>query len=495
MRPAAPTVVTRRAFLASAALLAFAGRGRAAPAGLGTLLGPALEAAGRFATSHGGQFGACFLDARTGEELASLHGDVPDNPASNEKLVTAAAALRLLGPDQRFETALYGRPVNGRIERLVLRGEGDPSLSSADLTAFAGDLRTRGVKEVGDILVDQSAFEERFVPPGFEQQPDEWAAFRAPVSAVAVDRNSVLITIAPTTKGLSARVGFEPSGFVNVEGDIETVAKGTRALPRVGLSAKGQHLAARLSGSIAEGADSYRYRQRVDDPRLLAGYVLREGLASVGIAVGGTIRLGGADESREIVSHESATLAELLPELGKASDNFYAEMVLRALGRRSRGRPATSAAGAAAAIQFLKDIGAWEDGQRVTNGSGLFDSNRVTPRCLSRVLVAMTNDATLGPHFRAQLSVGGVDGTLKSRFRSPGTRGAVLGKTGTLRDVVALSGYVLGADNRPSVAFSCLMSGIAGRTGAARQAMDRIVGIAVGEARRSSPDGARAAAP
>src|SRR5204863_2241944 len=154
-------------------------------------------AASRWAASAHARFGACFLDARTGAELAVVAPDVAENPASNMKLVTAGAALRYLGAGAVFTTGLYGKLTDGQIETLVLRGDGDPSLTSDDLALFAGDLRARGAKQVGDILVDQSAFDEHFVPPGFEQQPDEWAAFRAPVSAVALDRNSVLVSIAP----------------------------------------------------------------------------------------------------------------------------------------------------------------------------------------------------------------------------------------------------------------------------------------------------------
>jgi D-alanyl-D-alanine carboxypeptidase/D-alanyl-D-alanine-endopeptidase (penicillin-binding protein 4) len=401
------------------------------------------------------------------------------------KLVTAGAALRYLGAGAVFTTGLYGRLQDGRIDTLVLRGDGDPSLTSDDLALFAAELRARGVKQVGDILVDQSAFDERFVPPGFEQQPDEWAAFRAPVSAVAVDRNSVFVTIAPGTGGAPARVGFEPPGFVDVEGEIATVPKGKRAVPRVGALAKGQRLGARLGGAITEGSAPLRYRQRVDDPRVFAGYALRAALASVGVAVAGSIRQGGAGEQRELFVHRSRPLSELLPELGKSSDNFYAEMLLRAIGKKVRGRPATSAAGADAALAWLKEIGAADSGTRLGNGSGLFDSNRLTPRSLARLLVAVANNAALAPAFQEQLAIGGVDGTLKSRFPSLAASRVVVAKTGTLKDVVALSGYVLDAGGKPSVAFSSIMSAVT-KTEGARQRIDRIVEL-VAEAVQKAP--------
>lgn len=464
--------LSRRGFLAAVGALALVRPAQALEAI--PELQASLDAASRWATSGHARFGACFLDARTGAELASVSPDTAENPASNMKLVTAGAALRYLGPAAVFTTGLYGKLQDGRVGSLVLRGDGDPSLTSEDLALFAAELRARGVKQVGDILVDQSAFDERFVPPGFEQQPDEWAAFRAPVSAVAVDRNSVLVTIAPGTAGAPARVGFEPPGFVDVEGEIATVPKGKRAIPRVGPEARGQRLGVRLAGAMTEGSDPLRYRQRVDDPRVLAGYALRAALAAAGVAVAGSIRQGGAGEQRELCVHRSRPLSELLSELGKSSDNFYAEMMLRAIAKKVRGRPATSAAGAEAALAWLKEIGAADSGARITNGSGLFDSNRLTPRSLARLLVAVAKDPVLAAPFQAQLAIGGVDGTLKGRFASLASQRVVVAKTGTLKDVIALSGYVLGADGAPSVAFSSIMSSVTKTTGA-RQRIDDIV--------------------
>jgi serine-type D-Ala-D-Ala carboxypeptidase/endopeptidase (penicillin-binding protein 4) len=475
------TELSRRGFLAAVGAIAVT-RPAGAVAPLPELQG-VLDTASRWATTGRARFGACFLDARTGAELACVSPDVAENPASNMKLVTAGAAIRYLGAGAVFSTGLYGRIQDARVETLVLRGEGDPSLTSDDLALFAAELRARGVKQVGDILVDQSAFDEHFVPPGFEQQPDEWAAFRAPVSAVAVDRNSVFVTIAPAAAGSPARVGFEPPGFVEVEGEIATVPKGKRAIPRVAPQARGQRLGVRLAGAVAEGSAPLRYRQRVDDPRVFAGYSLRAALAAAGVAVAGSIRQGGANEQRELFVHRSRPLCELLPEVGKASDNFYAEMLLRGIGKKVRGRPGTSAAGADAALAWLKEIGAADSATRITNGSGLFDSNRLTPRSLARLLVSVAADPTFAPTFQEHLAVGGVDGTLKGRFSTLSTQRSVVAKTGTLKDVVALSGYVLDADGKPNVAFSTIMSAVT-KTAGARERVDRIVELVAKAVRR-----------
>jgi D-alanyl-D-alanine carboxypeptidase/D-alanyl-D-alanine-endopeptidase (penicillin-binding protein 4) len=437
----------------------------------------------RWASEKGGHLGVCFLDLATGKVLGAVAPGELVNPASNQKLVTTGAALHYLGATHVFTTGLYGKIEAGSVAELVLRGDGDPSLTSADLALLSAELRKCGVSAVGDISIDQSAFDDEYVPPGFEQQPEEWAAFRAPVSAVAVDRNSVFVSVVPGRAGEPARVSFEPSGFVDVDGEIMSVKKGKRAVPRVGMLSRGQRLAARLGGNIVEGSPALRYRQRVDDPRLLAGYALRSALATAGIAVGGVVQLGGARERREIAVHRSSPLSQLLPELGKESDNFYAEMLVRAVGMKLGGRPATSSKGSAGLVAWLKQIDAWESGSRITNGSGLFDSNRLCPRTLTRLLAHVAHDPGMAGDFLPSLAVGGVDGTLRNRFRAFATERAVLGKTGTLRDVVALSGYVLDG-KEPKVAFSAVMTGVAGRTGGARRRIDRLVELAVKDVRR-----------
>jgi serine-type D-Ala-D-Ala carboxypeptidase/endopeptidase (penicillin-binding protein 4) len=485
--PRRASAVSRRGFLALAATAAV---GRPAFAAgeterLVAAVTPELDAAARWAQAAGARLGACLIDIDSGAELAAAAPDVAENPASNQKLVTAGALLRYLGAERTFASGLYGSVVNGRVESLVLRGEGDPSLTSSDLAVMAAALREQGVAEVGAIVLDQSAFDDHFVPPGFEQQPHEWAAFRAPVSAVAVDRNSVLVVIEPTKSGSPARVTFSPEGFVETDGRIATGARGKPLRAAAGLAARGDHLVAHLGGAVAEGSAPLRYRQRVDDPRLLAGYALRTALATAGIRTGGAITLGGASERAALVVHRSRRLAELLPELGKNSDNFYAETLLKALGA-TRATPGTSALGAELGVAWLKEIGAWDPGVRVTNGSGLFDTNRLSPRTLARLLASAWRDPVLGPDFVNQLAVGGVDGTLKERFSELAAWRAVLAKTGTLKDVVALSGYAVGPDRRRAVAFSFIASELHGKLSGARQKLDRVVTALAAELWRGS---------
>jgi serine-type D-Ala-D-Ala carboxypeptidase/endopeptidase (penicillin-binding protein 4) len=424
----------------------------------------------------GGVVGVAIMDVGTGETLAMHAGHKALNPASNAKVLTAATALARLRPSHRYHTALYGKAKGGRSGSLVLRGSGDPSLATADLWELARELKDAGVKRVdGDILVDQRFFDDQFVPPAFDQQPNEWAAFRAPVSAVAVNGNTVTLTVRPGASGGPASASFDPPGFVDVDGSVKTVDGGAQS---VGLSLKpsGTRLAAHLSGSIPESSRSLSFTKRVDNPQLLAGYVLKSVLAELGISVSGEVKQGGDKvKSSALAVHRSRPLAQLLYELGKQSDNFYAEMVFKSLALEQKGRPARAGHAADVVTAFLAEVGVAEEGDVVKNGSGLFDANRVTAVTLARLLRVGYREPSWGSEFVAQLAVGGQDGTLRSRYRKARARGVVRAKTGTLEGAATLSGFVLAPAGKDPISFSILINGVPGKVSQARVAIDKCV--------------------
>jgi D-alanyl-D-alanine carboxypeptidase/D-alanyl-D-alanine-endopeptidase (penicillin-binding protein 4) len=444
---------------------------RAAPA-----LREAVSALSRKVAEYGGQLGVAVVDVTSGDLLAAQGDRVPLNPASNAKLFTAAAALGLLHGNYRFETGLYGEQSGSTVSKLVLRGHGDPSLATRDLWDMVEELKANGVRRVdGDILVDQRFFDDDFVPPAFEQQPNEWASFRAPVSAIALDENTLTMNVRPGAVEAAAIVSFEPPGFVDIDGEVKTTAAGTPQNVRLELSANGYRMSAHVSGTIGAQERAMEFTRRVDNPALLAGYALKALFVASGIAVNGAVKPGGEQQRRALVLHRSRPLASMLDELGKASDNFYAEMVFKTVGAEQKGRPGKSANGAEAVTRYLRDIGAFEEGTVFRNGSGLFDADRVTASETAKLLRAAYLNPSLAPEYLAQLAVGGVDGTLHRRFRDLKDKRIVRAKTGTLEAAAALSGYVLAPPGRSPIAFSILVNHIAGKVSDARAAIDHCV--------------------
>ncbi|MFW5741433.1 MAG: D-alanyl-D-alanine carboxypeptidase/D-alanyl-D-alanine-endopeptidase [Myxococcota bacterium] len=439
---------------------------------------------------YGGKVGVHVVDVTTGNVLAEHAAGTPFNPASNMKLLTAAAALWKLSPNHTYRTALYARRRGSTVGDLVLRSYGDPSLKAQDLWAMSQALGRWGIKRVdGDVLVDQSFFDDVIIPPGFDQQPNEWACFRAPVSAVPLNANAVTMHVAPRRSGSAALVSFAPDGFVDVVGRVRTSAPGSAQNVTLSLVPNGQRLEARVGGSIPEDSNRLRFPKRVDDPTLSAGYALYAILIEQGIEMKGKVRAGGEKARRRLTLHRSAPLGTLLHHLGKDSDNFYAEMIFKGLASGGKRRGLTADSGAEVVKAYLKEIGVEDEGIVIRNGSGLFDTNRLTARSLTTVLRAAYEDHTMRAEYVAHLAVSGVDGTLRWRFRDKSSRGRVRAKTGTLASVASLSGYVMRDGPHAPVAFSILVNGVNGKVRGTRVGIDKCVKAFVRELERQQPGG------
>ncbi|GAB4205531.1 MAG: hypothetical protein OHK0013_21490 [Sandaracinaceae bacterium] len=423
----------------------------------------------------GEQVSITVADAITGRRLFEHQPDRVLNPASNQKLVTAAAALSQLGAEARFRTGLYGRTEGDAVVGgLYLRGFGDPSLRQADLVELARDLHRRGIRRVDEIVVDATYFDDQILPPAFEQQPGETARFRAPTGAVSVDGNAYWLRVRPgDSVGAPARVELDGEGYFVVDNRIATTDGGA---PNVVADqrADGARMRLGLRGSIALGSAQLSYQRRIENPLPWSGHLLRDALVDVGIRVGGGVRLAASSSDAPLLaSHQSRPLAEIVTALGKQSDNFVAEMLFRILGAE-RHRPGRVEDSVAAVRAFLDEAQIPIGDARIVNGSGLFQGNLISSAQLTAVLVHAYRSPSLRGEYLAHLAIAGVDGTLEGRLRDLPAPRIVRAKTGTLNDAIALSGYVLGPTPDRVYAFSVLINGATGRHGQARALADGV---------------------
>ncbi len=421
------------------------------------------------------------------QELYRNRPERPRNPASNQKLLTSAAALWRLGPTFRAATKVEGTIENGHVATLVVRPSGDPSLGYAGLGALGEAMHLRGVNSVERILIDDRYFDDQILPPAFDQQPREAAAFRAAISAFAVNRNSYVVHIGPgSTVDGPGRVTVLADDYVRIDNRTVTTAGGPPR-PRIDdkLTEDG-HLAVRVDGEIPIRARVLYYRRRVPDPKAYAASLLVRAMRRAGIAGALAVEYGQATEQQPLIADmPSPPLSSLLYSVGKWSDNFAAEMLLKIMGAQAQ-QPGTSAAGVSVVLAELEKHGIETEGLIMVNGSGLFDGNQVAPQHVTQTLVAAYRDPAIRAEYVAHLAVGGSDGTLRSRLEDLPRARMVRAKTGTLRDVIALSGYVLGEADR-SVAFSFLANGIAGKQGKAKKLADDIVRALANYAIRPTP--------
>jgi D-alanyl-D-alanine carboxypeptidase/D-alanyl-D-alanine-endopeptidase (penicillin-binding protein 4) len=422
-----------------------------------------------------GKLSLAVRETETGVLWAGHQEKLPVNPASNVKILTAWAALRILGPQHRYLTSLHGQLAEGgHVSRLAIAGDGDPDLEMRHLYEMIARLKRGGLRSVGDIVVDQSAFDGQHVPPAFGQQPEEWASFRASVAAVSLAGNTAMFEMRPGTVGRPVHLAVVPGGFVTVTGHAQTSAAGKPPALRLKLKANRGRVMARLGGTLPVDAKVVRLWRRVADPTLLVGYGLRTVCADLGIVVKGVVKAGPAAPAKELSRHRSRPLARLLHALGKYSNNFYAEMVFKRLGAPiGDGKPASFHDAAAAVRGLLEQAKIDTAGLRLQNGSGLFDANRISASLMTAVLRAAWRDGRVRPELMSQLAIGGTDGTLRSRFKGLRESRMVRGKTGTLAQVSALSGYVTG--ERRTLAFSVLIDDVRGHAAAFRQDIDAFV--------------------
>lgn len=320
---------------------------------------------------------------------------VPMIPASTMKLLTGFVALRLMDPATRFATRVVS-PGKGR---LVLVGGGDPLLTTKPASPDQGSLVA-----LADATVAALPAGTRRVTLGFDARLFTGAAWHR-------------------SWGDNYRYSVAPVSALMTD-----------------------------HGSTATGL-------RVRDPALAAARAFAKALAARGVTVTGNprpVRATGA----AVAQVQSLPLDQIVATVLKHSDNDGAEHLLR-LVAIAAGRPGSFADGAAVLTAQLRAQGLWAKGMRVADGSGLSRDNRVSPLVLTAIVGKALTDPQVRPLLTG-LPVGGVSGTLWDRFDDKAEyrgRGTVRAKTGSLRDVSTMAGYLVTADHAV-VTFAIMTNGV-----------------------------------
>jgi D-alanyl-D-alanine carboxypeptidase/D-alanyl-D-alanine-endopeptidase (penicillin-binding protein 4) len=414
--------------------------------------------------------------------LYSWNGDRHLVPASNVKLLVTAAALTDLGPDFRIRTSVYQVPSSNPAlaNSITLRvvGQGDPSLTEADLQALAQQIQAQGITTVDQLLVDDSYLQGDTVGADWESE-DLQAGYGAPANSLILNENAIPITLFPQAIGQPLRVQWDNPGDAvgwQVQNSSRTVSTSEAEYTFVGRDLTRPILY--VEGQLQVGSAPDLSAIAITNPAENFANHFRQALTDVGISVRqlSMTTTPTADLGTEIAAVESAPLSELIAETNQHSNNLYAEALLRVLGAVELPDYAeTSAltAGVGAVAIALREMGVSSGGFVVDDGSGLSRQNAVTPNAFVATLQAMAR-SPYAEVYRDSLSLAGVQGTLQSRFRGTIAEGHLWGKTGTLRDTVALSGY-LDPPNYDPIAFSILVNDPSLSLSATRQAVDDIV--------------------
>jgi D-alanyl-D-alanine carboxypeptidase/D-alanyl-D-alanine-endopeptidase (penicillin-binding protein 4) len=454
-------------FVTTCFMLAWlAGAAAAAPAAPKSAPGPAIakapslqdraaDIAARFERAGLGRAGIAAVDLLTGRQVLAVRADEPFMPASNQKLLTSVFALERLGADFRFATGAY--VLDGDV---VVSGEFDPTFGDpliaaeagrdiyAELDRWAAAVRAAVAgKPVRDVLVVSPHGWPARHPDWPAAQRDDW--FAAPVGTLNFNDNCMDVSFAgPAGKPTPV---LSPAGrLIRIDNRL-TISPGKPN--RWSLRGAGNEQTFVLSGVVGQ-AGGEPISVAVDNPDLLLGRTLADRLERAGVKVAGTVRRVLPDQidwaRARVVAATQTTLFAALNRANKRSLNMVAECILL---RAGDGTWPGSAQMLARTLteQFRLPPASVSP----ADGSGLSRKNLVTPAAMAGVLAAAARRNYAMVLLRS-LPVAGVDGTLSKRFLKSPCRGRVLGKTGYIAGVSALSGYVLDEQGQVRYAFSVL---------------------------------------
>src|SRR6266850_2161597 len=389
-------------------------------------------------------WGIYVVDDR-GRVLYQRNADRFSVPASNTKLVVTAAAAVLLPADYRVTTSLY---VNGRVDAgvlqgdLILYGRGDPTWSArcygvdtlapgvcdssfTAIDAIADSVRARGIRRItGKLVGDGSYFEPTMIHYGWNAWDLTWW-YAAPVSGLGFHDNSVDFRIdpGPAVDAPPVIVWSPDLGLITFENRARTVAAESASTIGDNFFRTGGGWSIRAEGTVALGRKTRVESVALPDPNLYAARAL----------------------TAPLVDFPGRPLPDIIFPILNSSQNWFAEMLLKILGRE------------------LKSAGSWEAGLGVErgfltdsvkidstafaleDGSGLAAGNLVTPQAFAKLLAYMHRHPKGGP-FVAGLPHAGQPGSLLKRFVGTPLEGRVIAKTGSIDRVNSLSGYIEGAN-------------------------------------------------
>ncbi len=384
------------------------------------------------------------VDAQSASAPRLSHrSDMPMNPASVMKLVTTYAALDLLGPSFVWRTPVWldGPVVNGVLKgNLVIQGQGDPKLVLERMWLLLRRVQGLGVLRIsGNIVLDRQAFVLPSVDAGdFDGEP--LRPYNAAPDALLLNFKSIVLTFTPDTTANVVRVQMDPP-LAGVRLPSHIPLSTTASCPdyRAALKADfSDPKQIRFDGSYPGACGEKIWPVAYVDP---ASYNARalEGLwRSMGGQIDGTVMDGLAPTAKATFEVTSPTLMEVIRDVNKFSNNVMAQQIFLTLGRDNATGTSTPASARLALNQWWRNRISASDVPGIDNGSGLSRATRISAAQLGQLLKTAYASPWMS-ELTSSLPITGVDGTLK---RSQASVASAHLKTGSLREVVALAGYV-----------------------------------------------------
>ncbi len=398
-----------------------------------------------------------------GEEnpLASHGAETAFNPASVIKLVTTWVALEVLGPAYTWKTEVYvNGPVTGGVldGDLILKGYGDPYLTTEAFWRMLGALRRAGVKEIAqDLVIDDSYFAVPQENPGaFDGQP--FRSYNVAPNALLINFKTVRFEF--YASGDKVRVATDPPlGNLSIRNRINVAAGRCRGFQAgISFDIPDRQTLGRvvLSGNFPRACSPYGMSRSVLRHHTFALGLFQALWAQQGGRFNGRVRLDLAPQDAEpILTATSQPLGEVIRSINKYSNNVMTRQLLYTLAADTFGEPATPEHGRQAIVEHLQLRDIDTAGLVIDNGAGLSRQTRITAKSLAQVLLKAFSSPFMAEYV-ASMSLPGLDGTTRRRFRDRPEAGQMHVKTGRIDDVAAIAGLVQARSGRRFVLVAIL---------------------------------------
>lgn len=429
-------------------------------------------------------FWGVYVRSVTSGEIVYEHN--ADNlliPASNQKLLTTATALSVLGSSFQYETPLiFSGERSGDVLKgdLVIVGSGDPTFGERDeekgvidpFEQWANTLFDSGIRRIeGRIIGDDDIFDDQQYGDGWDVSLVSTNAYAAPVSGLSYRSNSVKVRVEGYKPGASPRLLPEPAGYIDIENQVST--HGRRRGQRIDVIRPLGQESVQLKGSVSQ-----RFRGTVQipvaNPTKFAVVAFKDQLTRRGITVNADVfdiddlperpKYRTVDTLAQTISEP---LSKILPRINKESNNQYAEQVFRTFGWGG-----SAIGGERRTKQLFDDAQIGRSGLSVRDGSGLSRKDLVSARMLGDLLVYMHGHPEAETFINSLAASGEEESTLEHRL----TKLQIRAKTGSLEYSRSLSGYVVGVDG-DLYAFTILSNNYATSSTGIRRSIDSIVGV------------------
>lgn len=413
--------------------------------------------------------GVVIKDLEKDTVLVSINAQEMLNPASVAKLVTGAAAFEILGNSYQFKTQVFidgdfdpdSGVVNGN---LCIRGAGDPGFTAERLWLFAQHLYHLGIRNIkGNLILDDFFFDSVTVGPGFNDDSSS-RAYLPLIGALSSSFNSIAIH---HRTGAVAGSPVYVDVFPKIHG-MQVISTAKTAAPGKKNNIEIRTVAANNGTNvIVQGAmgvnetPRYTYRKVWQTWEVFGGALLAQ-LYDAGISMSGKIE--HKQLSKDILSKKaiyefsSEPLSSYLNAMFKYSNNFSSEMIYKTIAA-AEGKPGSWESASVRIADWWNQNKLPGDLQ-FRNGSGLGNVNRISADQVTSLLSHVWSQKSYLPEYLSALSLAGVDGTLKTRFKNSALQGVVRGKTGTLNSfkVSSLAGYLF-KQNKP-FAFTVICNNV-----------------------------------